>query len=168
MMRDKVFLPDGLVEGGLSMNAAAGERNADDGYLLLVESSKAEYAARKVVDAQGSWIIMADGRRLLDMHGQYMCVGVGHGHPKIRAALHNAVDGIDFVCELLTHDAKARAAELLVEETMHHSPWWGDCRFVSSGSEAVEMALLVARTYMNRPVVVVCQASYNGCSTGPR
>jgi adenosylmethionine-8-amino-7-oxononanoate aminotransferase len=76
------------------------------------------------------------------MHGQYMCVGVGHGHPKIREVLHNAVDGIDFVCELLTHDAKARAAKLLVEETMHHSPWWGDCRFVSSGSEAVEMALL--------------------------
>lgn len=148
------------------MDANVWERRADDGYLLLIESTKEEYAPRKVIDAQGSWVTMSDGRRLLDMHGQYMCVGVGHGHPKIREALHKAVDGLDFVCELLTHDGKSRAAELLVEETMHHSPWWGDCRFVSSGSEAVEMALLVARTYMNRPVIVVSQASYHGWTTG--
>lgn len=148
------------------MNADTETRRPDDGYLLLVESGKAEYAPRKVVDAQGCWVTMSDGRRLLDMHGQYMCVGVGHGHPKIREALHKAVDGLDFVCELLTHEGKSHAAELLVEETMHHSPWWGGCRFVSSGSEAVEMAMLIARTYMNRPVIVVSQASFHGWTTG--
>lgn len=154
------------MEGIWCMNADTTIRRSDDGYVMLVESGKAEYVPRKVVDAQGSWVTMADGRRLLDMHGQYMCVGVGHGHPRIREALHQAVDGLDFVCELLTHDGKSRAAKLLVEETMHHSPWWGDCRFVSSGSEAVEMAMLVARTFMNRPVIVVSQASYHGWTTG--
>jgi taurine--2-oxoglutarate transaminase len=135
-------------------------------YLLLVESTRAEHQARTVVDADGCWVVMADGRRLLDMHGQYMCVGVGHGHPHIRSALHRAVDGLDFVCELLDHEGKNRAAALLIEETMHNSAAWGGCRFVSSGSEAVEMALLVARTYMNRPAVVVSQASYHGWTTG--
>ncbi|HCU93495.1 MAG TPA: hypothetical protein DHU96_12505 [Actinobacteria bacterium] len=145
---------------------ASGSRDSDDQYLLLVESTRSEHRARTVVDADGCWVVMADGRRLLDMHGQYMCVGVGHGHARIREALHRAVDGLDFVCELLDHEGKSRAAKLLVEETMHRSPWWGGCRFVSSGSEAVEMALLVARTYMNRPVVVVSQASYHGWTTG--
>ena len=138
----------------------------DGNYLLLVESTRQEHRDRTVVAADGCWVTMADGRRLLDMHGQYMCVGVGHGHARMREALHRAVDGLDFVCELLDHEAKHRAAKLLVEETMEHSPWWGGCRFVSSGSEAVEMALLVARTYMNRPVVVVSQASYHGWTTG--
>lgn len=148
----------------MSSTAEPGGRNGEE-YLLLVESTQAEHLARTVVGAEGSWITMADGRKLLDMHGQYMCVGVGHGDPRIRAALHEAVDGLDFVCELLSHEGKSKAAKLLVEETMNHSPWWGGCRFVSSGSEAVEMALLVARTYMNRPVIVVSQASYHGWTT---
>jgi len=135
-------------------------------HLLLVESTRKEHRDRMVVGAEGCWVTMADGRRLLDMHGQYMCVGVGHGHPRMREALHRAVDGLDYVCELLDHEAKRRAAKLLVEETMEHSPWWGGCRFVSSGSEAVEMALLIARIYTNRPTVVVSQASYHGWTTG--
>jgi taurine--2-oxoglutarate transaminase len=141
------------------------QREADEDYLLLVESTRSEHLPRVVVDAVGSYVVLADGRRLLDMHGQYMCVGIGHGHPQIREALHKAVDGLDFVCELMSHEGRGRAAKLLVQETMHHSQWWGGCRFVSSGSEAVEMALLIARTYMNRPEIVVSQASYHGWTT---
>lgn len=137
-----------------------------DEYLMLVESTRDEYLSKKVISADGSWIVMEDGRRLLDMHSQYMCSGVGHGHPRIREALHRAIDGVDFVCEMMTHENKDRAARLLVEETMQGSPWWGGCRFVSSGSEAVEMALLIARTYMNRPGVVVSEASYHGWTAG--
>jgi taurine--2-oxoglutarate transaminase len=103
---------------------------------------------------------------MLDMHGQYMCVGVGHGNERIRAALHEAVDGLDFVCELLSFDGRAKAAELLVTETMRGSDRFGGCRFVSSGSEAVEMAILIARLYTNRPAIVVSQASYHGWTTG--
>jgi taurine---2-oxoglutarate transaminase len=151
---------------GPNRPATDGSRDSGDDYVLLVESTREEHLDRTVVDAEGCWVVMGDGRRLLDMHGQYMCVGVGHGHAKIREALHQAVDGLDFVCELLDHDGKKRAAKLLVEETMGRSPWWGGCRFVSSGSEAVEMAMLVARTYMNRPAVVVSQASFHGWTSG--
>jgi taurine---2-oxoglutarate transaminase len=138
----------------------------EDDYLLLIESTRDEHVPRTVVDAQGCWVVMADGRRMLDMHGQYMCVGVGHGNERIRAALHQAVDGLDFVCELLSYDGRARAAELLVTETMKGSSNFASCRFVSSGSEAVEMAILIARLYTNRPGIVVSQASYHGWTSG--
>lgn len=140
-------------------------RRGDD-YLLLIEATREEHVPRTVVDAEGCWVVMADGRRMLDMHGQYMCVGVGHGNERIRRALHEAVDGLDFVCELLSYDGRARAAELLVTETMKGSSNYGGCRFVSSGSEAVEMAILIARLYTNRPGIVVSQASYHGWTTG--
>jgi taurine--2-oxoglutarate transaminase len=142
------------------------EMPTGDDYLLLVEATRDEHVPRRVVDAQGCWVIMDDGRRMLDMHGQYMCVGVGHGNERIRRALHEAVDGLDFVCELLSYDGRARAAELLVTETMKGSSNFGGCRFVSSGSEAVEMAILIARLYTNRPTIVVSQASYHGWTTG--
>ena len=137
-----------------------------DDYLLLVEATRGEHEPRSVVGAEGSWVIMADGRRLLDMHGQYMCVGVGHGNERIRRALHEAVDGLDFVCELLSYDGRGRAADLLINETMKGSTNFAGCRFVSSGSEAVEMAILIARLYSNRPAIVVSQASYHGWTTG--
>jgi taurine--2-oxoglutarate transaminase len=142
------------------------ERGKRDDYLLLVESTREEHDPRTVIGAEGSWVIMADGRRLLDMHGQYMCIGVGHGNERIRKALHDAVDGLDFVCELLSYDGRAKAAELLINETLRGSSNFGGCRFVSSGSEAVEMAILIARLYTNRPAIVVSQASYHGWTTG--
>lgn len=137
-----------------------------DEYLLLIEATREEYVPRTVIDADGCWLIMADGRRMLDMHGQYMCVGVGHGNERIRRALHEAIDGLDFVCELLSYDGRARAAELLITETMEGSSNYGSCRFVSSGSEAVEMAIMVARLFTNRPGIIVSQASYHGWTTG--
>jgi len=133
---------------------------------LIVEATREEYAARTVSGAEGCWIYMADGRKLLDFHSQYMCIGVGHSHPRIKRALHEAIDGLDFVCELMDHQRRARTSKLLVEDTMENSDWWGSCRFVSSGSEAVEMALLIARTYMDRPAIVVSQASYHGWTSG--
>ena len=147
------------------MTPAIASPKGDD-YLLLIEATRDEHVPRSVVGAEGCWVIMADGRRMLDMHGQYMCVGVGHGNERIRRALHEAVDGLDFVCELLSYDGRARAAELLVTETTKGSSNFGGCRFVSSGSEAVEMAILIARLYSNRPGIVVSQASYHGWTTG--
>jgi taurine---2-oxoglutarate transaminase len=136
----------------------------DRDYVLHVEQTKEEYRSKVVVGAEGSWLTMADGRRLLDLHSQYMCVGVGHNHPRIREALHKAVDEIDFVCELLTTPNKGLAAKLLLEDTMEG--WAGAARFVSTGSESVEAALLVARLYTNRPGIVVTQTSYHGWTTG--
>jgi taurine--2-oxoglutarate transaminase len=135
-------------------------------YVIPFERAADEYEPRMAVGADGSWIEFADGTRLLDLHGQYMCVGMGHGDPRLRQALHEAVDGLDFVCEVLTHERKGQAAKLLCEDTMEEPTWAGAAKFVSSGSEAVELALLTARLFKNRPAVVTTQAAYHGWTTG--
>lgn len=116
--------------------------------------------------AEGSWIELADGRRLLDFHGQHMCIGVGHRHPKLTAALHRAVDRLDYVADFFPHQDKDRAARLLVEETMDESAWVGGVRFVSSGSEATELAMIVAKLYKNRPLIVTRDLAYHGWTAG--
>jgi taurine--2-oxoglutarate transaminase len=135
-------------------------------YTIAFEESAAEHRPRFVIGAEGSWLELADGARLLDLHGQYMCVGMGHGHPRLRQALHEAVDGLDYVCEILTHEGKGLAAKLLCEDTMEGSDWAGAAKFVSTGSESVELALLIARLVKNRPVVVTMEAAYHGWTTG--
>lgn len=144
--------------------SAASRRELE--YLIPFEHAIGEYEPRMAVGAEGSWIEFADGTRLLDLHGQYMCVGMGHGDARLRQALHEAVDGLDFVCEVLTHERKGYAAKLLCEDTMEGSSWAGAAKFVSSGSEAVELALLIARLFKDRPAVVTTQAAYHGWTSG--
>ncbi len=138
----------------------------DRDYLIHVEQTAAEYQPAQVVAADGAWLEFADGRRMLDFHGQYMCIGVGHGDARLRAALHEAIDRVDYVCEAFTHEAKARAAKLLVTDTMEGSSWAGAAKFTASGSEAVECALLMARLYMDRPLIVTRQGAYHGWTAG--
>jgi taurine--2-oxoglutarate transaminase len=138
----------------------------DRAYVLKVEQTAEEYVPSFVAGASGAWLHMSDGRKLLDFCSQYMCMGVGHGHPRIRAALHEAVDGLGFVSEMLGHEGKARAARMLIEETMEGSDWAGAVKFVSTGSEAVEAAMLLARLETNRPAIVVAQNAYHGWTAG--
>src|SRR6266704_2506676 len=138
----------------------------DREYLIHVEQTAAEYQPAQVVAADGAWLEFADGKRMLDFHGQYMCVGVGHGDARLRAALHEAIDRVGYVCEAFTHEAKARAAKLLVTDTMEGSSWAGAAKFTASGSEAVECALLMARLYMDRPLIVTRQGAYHGWTAG--
>ena len=134
----------------------------DEQYVVHIEKSAREYSPEMVVEADGCWLTMADGHRYLDLHGQYMCVGMGHGHPKLKQAIKDALDGVGFVCQLMTHEAKGRAAKRLVEDTMAGEAWAGGVKFVSSGSEAVEAGVLAARVFTHRPLVVSMEASYHG------
>jgi taurine--2-oxoglutarate transaminase len=134
----------------------------DRTYLLQGTGPKRLYRPLTVRDADGSWVTLADGRRLLDLHGQHMCLAIGHRHPAVVAALHRAVDGLDYVADFLAHAAKSRAAKLLIADTMDGSDWAGGIRFVNSGSEAVEMAMMLARLFTNRPIIVTRDLAFHG------
>ena len=134
--------------------------------ILHPGTSRPDYEPTLVDRTDGAWLTLSDGTRLLDFHSQYACTGIGHNHPRIRAALHNAVDRLDHVSELLTTETRAEAAHQLVEETMPTPGWAGSVRFTCSGSEAVEAAFLLARLYTGRPLVLTRQIAYHGWTTG--
>lgn len=144
-------------------NAAGDLAETEAQYLLHAGAPRRYRQPVPATSADGSWIQLADGRRMLDMHSQHLCMGVGHRHPKLVAALHRAVDNLDYVAaDLFSEEARTIAAKLLVEDTMGSPSWAGGVRFVSSGSEATEMALLIARLYTGRPTVVTRDTSYHG------
>src|SRR6202795_1532124 len=97
------------------------------------------------VAAEGVWITDADGRRYLDAAGGAIVVNVGHGVPAVIAAvaaqLHKTqyVHGTRFTPEALEAYA-AEVAPLLPMADPRIYP-------VSGGSEAVETAIKLARTY---------------------
>jgi adenosylmethionine-8-amino-7-oxononanoate aminotransferase len=98
------------------------------------------------VRGRGVWVEDAEGRRYLDaMSGGSMAATLGHGRTDIIEAARRQAERLSFVHnEWLTNPAQERLAAELVEVA---PPGFGRVRFVTSGSEANEMAIQLARSY---------------------
>ena len=99
-----------------------------------------------VVDrAEGPWLITADGGRVLDASGSWWCNNLGHGHPRLRAAIARQSELV-MHCTLAaaTHEPASRlAAELVgVAPDGLNRVFYSD-----NGSTAVEVALKIAFQY---------------------
>ena len=99
-----------------------------------------------VVDrAEGPWLIAADGRRVLDASGSWWCNNLGHGHPRLRAAITRQSEQV-MHCTLAaaTHEPAARLAAELVDIAPDGLTrvFYGD-----NGSTSVEVALKIAFQY---------------------
>ena len=122
------------------------------------------------VRAEGLWITDAEGKRYLDGAGGAIVVNVGHGDRTLLSAMAEQaarvqyVHGTMFTTEALEAYADDVAALLPVDQPRIYP--------VSGGSEAVETALKLARTYHlargedARTVVIGRVSSYHGNSLG--
>jgi len=95
--------------------------------------------------AEGVWLYDFEGRRILDAIGSWWVNLLGHGHPRINAALHEQIDSLEHVMLAgLTHAPAVELAERLAELA---PPGLGHCFFGSDGASAVEIALKMSHQY---------------------
>jgi adenosylmethionine-8-amino-7-oxononanoate aminotransferase len=99
-----------------------------------------------VVDrAEGPWLIAANGQRVLDASGSWWCNNLGHGHPRLRAALAQQSERL-MHCTLAgaTHEPASRLAAELVDVAPDglNRVFYSD-----NGSTSVEVALKIAFQY---------------------
>ncbi len=99
-----------------------------------------------IVRGEGAWVEDATGRRFLDaMSGGSMAATLGHGRLDIIAAARAQAERLAFIHnERFTNPAQERLAQELVEVA---PKGFTRVRFVTSGSDANEMALQLARSY---------------------
>lgn len=122
------------------------------------------------VGGEGCYVIDADGNRYLDASSGPAVSCLGHGDPAVRAALHRQLDRLAFAYSgFFTSEPAEQLAELVVS----HAP--GDLNwmfYVSSGSEAVEAAIKLARQYHiergrpERTRLIGRRQSYHGNTLG--
>jgi acetylornithine/N-succinyldiaminopimelate aminotransferase len=91
---------------------------------------------------EGSWLITEDGRRYLDFAGGIAVNSLGHGHPKLVAALTEQAGKLWHTSNLYQIPGQTRLAERLVENTFADKVF-----FTNSGAEALECAIKTARRY---------------------
>jgi hypothetical protein len=122
------------------------------------------------VRAEGAWIELADGRRLLDAAAGAIVSAVGHGRPEVAAAAEEALRRLTYVhaAALTSQDLESYAAEVAGVVPLDGARVFP----VSGGSEAMETALKLARAYHlargepERTVVLARDRSYHGNTLG--
>jgi len=111
-----------------------------------------------VARAEGPYLFAADGRRYIDYVGSWGPMVVGHAHPEVLKAVHEAVDrGLSYGAPTPIETAMAKKLCELV-------PSLDRVRMVNSGTEATMSAIRLARGYTGRDKIVKFEGCYHGHS----
>lgn len=111
-----------------------------------------------VESAQGAIIRDADGNEYIDYLLGYGPLILGHAHPELTEALHRAMRrGFTYG---LQHDGEIALAKRLTELL----PCAEKVAFSGSGTEAVMLALRLARAYTGRSKIIRFHGHYHGWS----
>lgn len=112
-----------------------------------------------IVRGRGQYLFDSEGRRYLD--GYNNVPHVGHNHPRVVRAAQRQLAVLNTNTRYL-HENLVRYAERLTAKLP--APL-SVCYFVSSGSEATELALRLARTATGRRDLIVSEGAYHGHTT---
>ncbi|HWB08255.1 MAG TPA: glutamate-1-semialdehyde 2,1-aminomutase [Pirellulales bacterium] len=109
-----------------------------------------------IARGEGAYLVDLDGNHYLDYIGSWGPMILGHAHPRVTAALEEAIRrGTSFGAPT---EAESELAELIVEAV----PSIDKVRLVSSGTEATMSAIRLARGYTRRDVIVKFAGNYHG------
>ena len=109
-----------------------------------------------VKEGRGASFTDVDGNRYIELLNNYTSLIHGHAHPKVVAAIQQQVArGSAFAAP---HEASMRLSQIIVERM----PSVDLVRFANSGTEAVMMAIRVARAYTGRPLIAKAEGGYHG------
>ena len=114
-----------------------------------------------VARAEGARLWDVDGREYLDFAGGIGVMNVGHGHPRVLQAVRAQLERFTHACFQVTpYETYVRLAERLSALAPGSFP--KKTIFLTTGAEAVENAVKIARAHTGRPAVVALTHSFHG------
>ena len=111
--------------------------------------------------ALGSEIWDVEGKRYIDFGTGIAVCSAGHSHPKIKAAVAEQLENFSHTCVMVTpYDSSVRLAEKLNQ--LVPGPSKKKSIFVTTGAEAVENTIKIARAYTGRRGVIAFSGGFHG------
>jgi 4-aminobutyrate aminotransferase/(S)-3-amino-2-methylpropionate transaminase len=111
--------------------------------------------------ASGAEIWDVEGRRYIDLASGIAVNNVGHNHPKVIAAVKAQLDKFSHPCFQVTpYEVYIRLAERL--NKLAPGPTPKKSLFLTTGAEAVENAIKIARYHTRRTGVVAFSGAFHG------
>ena len=114
--------------------------------------------------AKGSVVIDDTGREILDFTSGQMCATIGHNHPAIVRAVHEAGENAFHFFSGMIPEVVAELAMKLAQDWMPSS--LTKSIFVNTGSESNEVALRMAKMYTGGFEIVAVGGSWHGVTGG--
>jgi 4-aminobutyrate aminotransferase len=115
-----------------------------------------------IARAQGIWIEDTAGRRFMDFHGNSVH-HLGYGHPRLVAAIKKQLDELCFAPRRFTCEPAVELAEKLAALAPGDL---GKVLFTTGGSDAIEVALKIARAATGRFKTVSFWDAFHGAGFG--
>ena len=106
--------------------------------------------------ARGAQLVDVDGNRYIDYVGAWGPMILGHGHPKVRAAIAEQIE------RSLAFGAPTELEVAMAEKVKSMVPSIEKVRMVNSGTEATMSAIRLARGFTGRDIVVKFAGCYHG------
>ena len=153
-----------------SRRAAWQERAIDPATRALLTRDERAYLKQSVstpclnaiAKAEGIWIQDVAGRRYMDFHGNNVH-HIGYGHPRLKEAIADQMDALPFAPRRYT----CEPAVLLAEKLATIAPGnLSKVLLTTGGSDAVEVAVKIARTATGRFKTLSFWDAFHGAGTG--
>lgn len=104
------------------------------------------------------------GKKYIDLLGMNVCIAVGHAHPVVNAAVQEQIGQLQHCTTMFSHPVPAQYAQELIAR-MPLGPDWV-VHFTSSGTEAIDLALVMAQTYTGHIDMLALRNAYHGATIG--
>lgn len=147
--------------GWLSDHVSAGARDLlEEDARWFIHQSLSTPCLDVIARAEGIYLITADGRRIMDFHGN-AAHQLGYGHPRVTDAIHRQIETLPFCPRRYTNEAAISLAAKLASLAP------GDLNkilFAPGGTSAIGMALKLARHVTGRHKTVSMWDSFHGAS----
>jgi alanine-glyoxylate transaminase / (R)-3-amino-2-methylpropionate-pyruvate transaminase len=114
-----------------------------------------------IVEGRMQYLFDQTGRRYLDLFAGIVTVSCGHCHPRVTARIQEQIETLQHTTTIYLHPNMARLAEKLASKM---PPGLDVTYFVSSGSEANDLAITLARLYTGNTDVIALRNGYHGGS----
>ena len=111
--------------------------------------------------AKNSEIWDVEGKRYIDFIGGISVLNTGHSHPKITQRVHEQVDKFTHTAaQIVSYESYVDLAEKLCEKAPISGPT--KALFLTTGAEAVENTIKIARAKTGRPGVISFVGGWHG------
>ncbi|HEV3405015.1 MAG TPA: aminotransferase class III-fold pyridoxal phosphate-dependent enzyme, partial [Candidatus Dormibacteraeota bacterium] len=111
--------------------------------------------------ARGSELWDVSGKRYVDFAGGIGVMNVGHAHPRVMQAVEEQLRKATHTSfQVVQYESYLRLAERLCEVTPIDGP--KKAIFFSTGAEAIENAVKIARAATGRPAVISFRGGFHG------
>ena len=116
-----------------------------------------------VARAEGCYFWDTAGNRYFDLSSQLICSNLGHQNPAVVAAIEQQARELAFIGPAFACDVRARLSLKLLEVLPKGLDKFF---FTTSGTEANEAAIKIARAYTGKHKIIARYTSYHGATAG--